>query len=32
MIVGRDAITRPDGATILQKARDVARNLGFINQ
>lgn len=32
MIVGRDALTRPDGASILQKARDVSRNLGFINQ
>ena len=32
MIVGRDALTRPDGASILQKAKDAARNLGFINQ
>jgi hypothetical protein len=32
MIVGRDALTRKDSAAILQKARSIANNLGFVNQ
>lgn len=32
MIIGRDALSRPDSAAILQKAKSVASNLGFINQ
>lgn len=32
MIVGRDAISRPDGAAILSKAKTIANNLGFVNQ
>lgn len=32
MIVGRDALTRPDSAAILQKAKTIANNLGFVNQ
>lgn len=32
MIIGRDALTRPDSEAILSKAKTVASNLGFINQ
>ena len=32
MIIGRDAVTRPDGQAVVQKAKSIARNLGFINQ
>lgn len=32
MIIGRDALTRPDSAAILQKAKSLASSMGFINQ
>ncbi len=32
MIIGRDALTRPDSGAILQKSKTLAANFGFINQ
>lgn len=32
MIIGRDALTRPDGGAILNSAKTLANSLGFINQ
>lgn len=32
MIVGRDVLSRPDGAAILSKAKTAANNLGFVSQ
>lgn len=32
MIVGRDALTRPDSQSIIAKAKSIANKYGFINQ
>lgn len=32
MIIGRDALTRPDSAAILSKAKSIANKFGFVNQ
>lgn len=32
MIIGRDALTRPDSAAILSKAKSIANKYGFVNQ